>query len=214
MKRIFKIICLTLLISSNSFSQNQKIKKNHVKYFDINYKQVSKKEFNKIKKKNLLLSIQGDSIHHRLLSVRESRGAMDNRKIIDSLLGSITSKKIDAIKTIAIIYYPGKDPCNSSGTSTRITTRDWYNKMEKGINDISESTILYIYKEIDGLYENNDGFKEWYKDADGLIGKLFFKYHYPCSSFVVISKKGEFISYFGEFPKDYIWNAVEILNKK
>jgi hypothetical protein len=44
--------------------------------------------------------------------------------------------------------------------------------------------------------------------------RLFFKYHYPCESFVVISKKGEFISYFGEYSKEYVWKVAKILAEK
>ncbi len=54
----------------------------------------------------------------------------------------------------------------------------------------------------------------WYKDPYGTIERLFFKYHYPCSSFVVLSKEGEFISYFGEFSKEYVCKVAEILTKK
>ena len=45
------------------------------------------------------------------------------------------------------------------------------------------------------------------------IEQLFFKHHYPCSSFVVISSKGDYISYFGEFPKEFVWEAVQILKQ-
>jgi tRNA(Ile)-lysidine synthase TilS/MesJ len=58
-----------------------------------------------------------------------------------------------------IIYYPGKDWCNSSGSATRRKVRKWYNEMEKGINKIKESTIICIYKDTVGLYCKNDGFK-------------------------------------------------------
>ena len=50
---------------------------------------------------------------------------------------------------------------------------------------------------------------DWYKDPYHIIEKLFFKYHYPCSSFVVISKTGEFSSYFGEISKENVWEAAE-----
>lgn len=213
MKITYKIICLTILISNFSFSQNQKIKKNSVKYFDINYSLVTKKEFNKLKKKNSLLSIQGDSAHHKLLSIRESRGTMDNRKILDSVLTSITNKKIDATKTIVIIYYPGKDPCNSGGMVTKSSRKEWYRELEEKLFQIAQSKPIYIYKNQEGI-EKYEGIMKWYKDSDGIIENLFFKYHYPCGSFVVISKAGKFISYFGEYPKDYLWKAAEILNRK
>jgi hypothetical protein len=110
-----------------------------------------------------------------------------------------------------ILYYPGKDPCNSSGSATRRTEKRWYKKMEKGINKIRESNIIYVYKTQDGLI---DGFKEWIKDPQQTIESLFFKRHYPCSSFVVISENSEFISHFGEFSSESVWKAVELITNE
>jgi hypothetical protein len=46
-----------------------------------------------------------------------------------------------------------------------------------------------------------------------IVENLFFEHHYPCSSFAVISKNGDYISYFGEIGKEYIWEATQIMNK-
>jgi hypothetical protein len=59
----------------------------------------------------------------------------------------------------------------------------------------------------------NDGILEWKKDSEGIVERLFFEHHYPCSSFVSISKNSDYISYFGEFGKEYIWEATQIMNK-
>ena len=208
MKKNLRILIISVFISSLSFSQNKKMNNDDYKYFDENYNPISKTEYDSRKWKNRLLSIQGDSINHKILSVRENQGALQNRKYLDSLLTLSANRKIDSTKPLVILYYPGKDPCNSSGTATRRTKKSWYNNMEKGINKVKESNVIYVYKTEDGLI---DGFKEWIKDPEQTIERLFFKRHYPCSSFVVISGKGNYISYFGEFTKEYVWKAVEIL---
>ncbi|HLS30373.1 MAG TPA: hypothetical protein VK021_05925 [Flavobacteriaceae bacterium] len=210
MKSTFRIFIIIVLISSFSYAQNKEVDDN-IKYFDESYNQISKTEFDDKKRGNRLLSIQGDSAHHKLLSLREYRGVLQNRKYVDSLLTSSTNKVIDSTKPLVIVYYPGKDPCNSSGTATRKTKRKWFKKMEKGINKIAASNIIYVYKTKDGLYGKNDGFKEWIKDPEQTIENLFFKRHYPCSSFVVIAENNEFITYFGEFAKEFVWKAVEML---
>ncbi|WP_299207848.1 hypothetical protein [uncultured Dokdonia sp.] len=215
MNKSFQLFIIAILISSFSFSQNQEPNLNDIKYFDENYDPISKTEYEKRKWKNYtILSIQGDSINHKILSVRENQGTLLNRSYLDSLLTLASNRKIDSTKPLVIIYYPGKDPCNSSGTATRRTRKSWYNQMEKGINEITESNIVYVYKEIDGLFGRNDGFKEWIKDPKQTIERLFFKRHYPCSSFVVVSEKGEFISYFGEFAKEQMYKAVKIVTDK
>src|SRR5690554_7472784 len=43
--------------------------------------------------------------------------------------------------------------------------------------------------------------------------RSFFEYHYPCHSFVVISKDGNYISYFGEFMKEYVWEATQLMSR-
>jgi len=211
MKKSLRISIITILFSSFSFSQNEKIDDNNIKYFDENYNPISKMEYNNRRREYRLLSIQGDSINHKVLSTRGNQGTLQNRKYLDSLLTLSTKTTIDSTKPLVIIYYPGKDHCNSSGSATRRTIKSWYKKMEKGVNKIKESNIIYIYKETDGLFGKNDGYKEWVKDPEQTIEKLFFKSHYPCSSFVVISENNDFISYFGEFAKEYVWKAVEML---
>jgi hypothetical protein len=210
--RIF-ITSILILIASFSFSQNQKIENDNIKYFDENYNLISKTEYENRKWKNSLLNIQGDSINHKILTVRTYEGRLKNKKNLDSLLSSTISNKIDSSKTIVIIYYPGKDPCNSSGSATKSSKKTWFKELEKKLYKITQTKPIYIYKDKDGI-EKYDEIMTWYKDPYGTIEKLFFKYHYPCSSFVVISKEGEFISYFGEFSKEYVWKAAEILTKK
>lgn len=109
---------------------------------------------------------------------------------------------MDSSKPLVIIYYPGKDPCNSSGSATKESRKIWFDQLEDRVNQIIQSKPIYIYKDENGL-EKYDGILTWHKDPEGTIERLFFEHHYPCSSFEVISKEGDFISYFGEFGKDY-----------
>ena len=211
-KRVLQIICITILISNFSYLQNQNSEKNVIKYFDQNYHPLTQKECENIRRTNKFLDIEGDSINHKVLLVREEQGTIQNKETLDLLLSSATNNKIDSSKPIVIIYYPGKDWCNSSGSATRRTVRKSFNEMEKGINKIKESTIIYIYKDTVGLYGKNDGFKEWIQDPGNHIERLFFQHFYSCSSFVVISEKGDYISYFGEFSKVLVLKAAEILN--
>jgi len=124
------------------------------------------------------------------------------------LLSTTIGREIDPTKTITIIYYPGKDPCNSSGTATKNSRKIWYRELERKLRKITDTEPIYIYKDKEGIDKYPDTM-DWYKDPYQIIEKLFFKYHYPCSSFVVISKTGEFSSYFGEVSKENVWEAAE-----
>lgn len=209
MKKIVLILLFGALISSCSSS---KVGNDNTKYFDENNVEISKSKFKRIRSTNKLLDIPGDSANHKKLILREKSGEITNRVLLESLLEKETNQEIDSTKPIVIIYYPGKDPCNSSGSATKESRKVWFAQLEDGINQIAQTKPIYIYKNNDGL-EKQDGGLIWHKDPEGTVERLFFEYHYPCSSFVVISKDGNYISYFGEFAKDYVWEATQRMNK-
>lgn len=209
MKNNLLIIFLGIFI--HSCSSTKRIEK-RMRYFDENNLEISKSKFKKIRLTNKFLDIKGDSINHKKLIVREESGKINNRPLLKSLLEKETNQKLDPNKPIVIIYYPGKDKCNSSGSATKESTKKWYEQLEKGISQIAGIKPIYIYKSFEGLNSRNDTSK-WYKDPNETIERLFFKHHYPCSSFVVISKDGNYISYFGEFGMEYVWTVTQFLNK-
>ena len=209
MKKNLLTLILGLLIFSCS-STKMGIEK--TKYFDENNLEISKLKFIRNLSTNNLLEIQGDSVNHKKLVLREKRGQINNREILESMLENAIMQELDPNKPIVIIYYPGKDPCNSSGTTDKERIRNWYAQLEEGLLQVAQVKPVYIYKENDGLTKY-DGILEWKKDPDGIVEKMFFEHHYPCSSFAVISKSGEYISYFGEFGKEYVWEAAQIMNK-
>ena len=209
MKKILLTFIIGILIYSCSATKTAKDK---TRYFDENNVEISKSKFNRIRSTNKLLDITGDSVNHKKLTLREKRGKINDRKSLELLLEKATDRELDSDKPIVIIYYPGKDRCNSSGTTNTEWIKSWYGQLEDGLNQVAEVKPLYIFKDNDGL-EKYNGILNWKKDPEKTIERLFFEYHYPCSSFVVISKNGDYISYFGEFGKEYVWEATQLMNK-
>lgn len=209
MRNIILTLTFGILIYSCSSS---KVKNDKTKYFDENNLEISKSKFDLIRSTNKLLDIPGDSVNHKKLTLREKRGKITNRALLESLLEKETNQELDSTKPIVIIYYPGKDPCNSSGSSTKESSKIWFEQLEDGINQIAKTKPIYIYKNHEGL-EKYDGVLTWHKDPEHTIERLFFEHHYPCNSFVIISKDGNYISYFGEFGNEYVWEATQIMNK-
>ena len=196
MKKYILLFSLTVLICACNSTKT--------KYFDENGVEVSKEEFKSEVHSYEKFEIPGDSIHHKKLMTRAQNGYIDNREVLELLLEKATNRELDSDKPIVVMYYPGKDKCNSSGTATKKTLKIWHKDIEKGIKVIVDVTPVYIYKDAEGLGKY-DGVVDWYKDPEGIIETTFFKHHYPCGSFVVISKDGEYVSGFGEYghTKDY-----------
>ncbi|MEE9362131.1 MAG: hypothetical protein V3U92_05985 [Cellulophaga sp.] len=208
-----KKILLTLIFGTLIYAcSSTKIRNDKAKYFDENNIKISKSKFYRIRSTNKFLDITGDSINHKKLTLREKRGKITNRALLESLLEKETNQELDSTKPLVIIYYPGKDRCNSSGSATKRSRKTWFRQLEDGINQVVQIKPIYIYKDNDGLKKYN-GVLTWHKDPEGIVERLFFENHYPCNSFVVISKDGNYISYFGEFGKEYVWEATQLMNK-
>jgi len=214
MPKIIWLLCLTLCVSISTFSQNQENEENEIKYFNENYIPISKSAYKNKRIKYDLWSIPGDSANHEILAYKEIQGKINNKDILDALLAEATNTIIDPLKPTVIMYYPGKDICNSTATLPKRAYKARYDKMEKKVNRIAESTIVYVYKDDEGLYDRFQGFKTWIKDPNGIIEKLFFSRHYPCNSFVVISSTGDFISHRGETHPENVWKALKELSKR
>lgn len=182
------------------------------KYFDEENIEISKKQFNyKLDSRNFL-EIPGDSIHTKKLIARAQSGQIENIALLYHTLEVELKQKLDNTKPLIIIYYPGKDACNSDDSQNIGYFEQWYNELESGVFQITQTKPIYIYKKADGI-EKYGNQMVWHKDPLNIIEKTFFKYLYPCNSFVVISQQGHYESYFGEFPKEYVWKAVQSLTK-
>lgn len=109
---------------------------------------------------------------------------------------------------IVISYYPGKDSCNSTGLSfNKAPVRDRIKDLF--LENKEDALIFHLYKNPEGLVLNNDVI-QYYEDPNHFFEKTFFKRHYPCSSYVIITPNGEFVSHWGEYGlksvvKNYNW---------
>ncbi|MCC7027751.1 MAG: hypothetical protein IT265_12390 [Saprospiraceae bacterium] len=181
-----------------------------IKYFDEENIEISKKQYNhKLNSKNYL-EIPGDSIYCIKLIARAQSGQIENIELLYHTLEVELKQKLDYTKPLIIIYYPGKDACNSNGSQNVDYFEKWYEELESGVFQITQTKPIYNYKKADGI-EKYGKHLVWYKDPLNIIEKTFFKYSYPCNSFVVISQQGQLESYFGEFPKEYVWKACQLL---
>lgn len=205
MRKFLTITLIGLIIYSCSSS------KQDYTYLDIDNQAISKSKFQRKSLTNKYLDIQIDSLNQQKLMERTKAGIIENIDVYQSLISNKSSEKLDFSKPIVIVYYPGKDTCNSNGSATKESLKNWYSTLEKGVIHLNANAPIYLYKEKTGI-EKYEGVIDWHKDPNGQTEKLFFEHHYPCSSFVVISPNGEYVSYFNEFSKEYVWKAIKLVS--
>ena len=176
MKKFLFLILITF-VTGNIFAQE-------AKYFDVDNKEISKKYFEEKRSTNSVLDILEDKNNHHKLIDRDDKGNIKDIEALISKIKNVTKKTLSPNKPIVIIYYPGEDPCNSGGDTKSVSKR--YKDLE---HTTAKANFIYIYKDHKGLEKFGNDIM-WIKDPEQTIEKLFFKHHYPCSSFVVISKNG------------------------
>lgn len=188
-----KFILFFLFVSNFSLAQSA--------FFDENDNEITELQFKARQLKQGELRVYNDSLKKaKILSDRSKKGSVNTNEIISSLNKSL-KLEIRKETPVIIIFYPGKDLCNSSGTITPEGAFLNFKKLKKKIGRIQKSEIIHIYKNKTGI--KTIGKINWHKDPQNIIENTFFNYHYPCSSYVILYKN-KYISYFAEFPSDYI----------
>ena len=114
-------------------------------------------------------------------------------------------------KPLIVVFYPGKDECNSTGLAN--DPKNLAND-HKAILRYAEkhkaSEPVFVYENPHGL-EKYEGIITWIPDPEGIFKAKFFPFPFPCRSFVVISPKGNYRAILGEFPTSQIDVALKKL---
>ncbi|NNE32787.1 MAG: hypothetical protein HKN40_10505 [Winogradskyella sp.] len=208
-----KFLILLLIGISIYCCSSTKIEEKEIKYFNENNIEISKSEFKKLNTNSKFLGLTIDSTNHKKLILRENYGSISNRAALEELLENVANRELESSKPLVIIYYPGKDKCNSAGGFTdKSWVKNWRIELEEGLNRVANVKPIYIFKKKEGLESHRDVI-ELRKDPENIVERLFFKDHYPCGSFVVISEDGDYVSYLGEYPKSFVWAAAKMMIK-
>lgn len=205
---IILFICITSIVSAQKPGGGEPI------FLDPQNNSVSEKEFLRISKAKNIMIVENDSLNiYKAVAERLEKGKIDNFEEIASELQGRTGIVIDRTKPLVVVYYPGKDLYNSSGSST-ISSRRAYNKvLKRKVNSIAKVKPIYVYRTKEGL-EKYAEIQQYFKDPKNIIERTFFKFHYPCSSYVLIHPNGNYTAFFGEWSKEYLWKDLkELMNQ-
>lgn len=188
-------------------------------YYDADNNKIDKATFNKLLVGKEYYHVENDSLKASKLMYRNNRGERGSLGDSENLFKELNEKlnlklnlKLDSSKPLIIYYYPGKDPCNSSGVGARRREQlKWDKELDKKVKKVANVNVVRIYKKKEGIKTIND--YEWKKDPNGFIENLFFNYHYGCGSFVIISKE-KYSAIFGEYSQDQVAESLKELLKK
>ena len=202
-----KLLLLFALIALNTVDAQT--------YYNVDDSKISKSTFQKLLLDTNLYSVKNDSLKAYKLMDRDQRsekGSLGDTKNLFKELNTKLHLKLDSSKPLIIYYYPGKDPCNSSGVGAKRREQlKWDKELDREVKKVADVNVLRIYKSKEGIETIND--YDWKKDPNALIENLFFNYHYGCGSFVIINKE-KYLAGLGEYGwKDVTKALKEILKK-
>lgn len=136
-----------------------------------------------------------------------------SHKVVNELrthLQNLTQSQINENNILVVNYYPGPDSCNQSGTRTTSNSRlKSYHRRISRQKDVNQ---FFIYKSTEGLGFRKEGIT-WYPDENNLWQTHFFKYHYPCGSFVIVRPDGHFYLMKGEYDTRQIFKRLKELRQ-
>lgn len=197
--RVFFIFWVVLSVSFQGLAQT---------FFNESGKRIPQDEYEDKILKGPYFGVPSDEVGVMKLVHRMPSGLVDSKSIYQKLG---LEDDYSAAKPLIVIYYPGKDECNSTGMgNTPESLRNKVKTIARYAEKHNAVAPLYFYSNPHGL-EKYQGIQEWRSDPDELFKKQFFSYPYPCGSFVVISPKGNYRAILGEYPVSQIDVALKKL---
>ena len=177
-------------------------------YFDERGKRILYPEYEEKILNGPYFGVPGKQSGDMRLVHRMPAGLTDARLFYEKL------GKMDAFQAgqpLVVIFYPGKDECNSArSTSDPKTLKSDNLAVLKYVKKHGATAPVYLYQQPHGL-EKYEGLQEWIPDPEGVFSQNFFSIPYPCRSFVVISPRGNYRAILGEFPISQIDVALKKL---
>ncbi len=115
--------------------------------------------------------------------------------------------------SLVVIFYPGADECNSNSRDFEVSAMKKADKSLKKWAEKGEALPpIYLFENSGGLMDYVD-FMDWQEDPRNVFQQEFFKYPYPCKSFVVLHPSGNYRAILGDFPWSQVDQALKKLNK-
>lgn len=185
-------------------------------YSDVDGANISKTLFyEKYRNRNdgvshLSIVFENDTSYIQLLVRRKNYGKL-KLKDFEILQKQLTNSNENPIEKYTIIqYHPGKDRCNGGNFNGNMYKKRYLKKLKKHF----DFTNYWIHKKDNNLTFNKPKHINWQIDLNQTVEHLFFKFHYNCSSFVIINNETKnYISIFGEYGEYAVKKIAEEMKK-
>jgi len=151
-----------------------------------------------------------DGDHGKILVHRMPFGKVDPLPFFEKT-GNL--KALESGKSLIVIFYPGKDECNSSGAGDNAESfPKEYKTLTKWSEKGDAAPPVFMYGNPHGLEKYGEEVT-WISDPEHIFQDQFFKYPYPCGSFVIIHPSGEYRAILGGYPLSQVQVALKKLNR-
>lgn len=197
---LFFIACLVCLIGN---AQKKDI------YLGTDMRPITKSDYQKKEKEpHFQLTYELDSAVVHVKTRRTVEGSITKNQLdfIRNGLAINSERTLDVLSTLVVLYYPGDDKCNK-GRYKHMIDPLGYN-FQKEIKKQKHVEVFYVAKsKAEKKPKKNQ--LQWQEDYKATIESLFFHFHYPCGSFVIINPSGTFLSFKGEYGLQQISSILE-----
>ncbi|SDD59798.1 hypothetical protein SAMN04488104_104017 [Algoriphagus faecimaris] len=192
-----------LLFSSLVYSQEI--------YRDDQGREIGKAYFEKQILEGPYFGIPGQSANEKVLVHRMPSGKLEDTRVFFEKTGSLEA--YEEGKSLLIVFYPGPDECN---TTAQRNPQEYYSKNHKALlrwtGKLNAADPVYIYASPVGLQVSSSELT-WNSDPESIFQQQFFRFPYPCQSFMVLHPDGRYRGILGEFPLDQIQVALKKIKR-
>jgi hypothetical protein len=205
MKRILILFLFTQFLVGTQVSFAQKVYRNEMGGI------ITREQYEKQILEGPYFGVPGKDADEQVLVHRMPFGQIANPIVYYEKTDNLEAFNLG--KSLIVIYYPGKDECNSTGMGNNSSTfKKEHETLLKWAEKENAANPIYLYSRSEGLKKYGKSI-QWNPDPEMIFAREFFKFPYPCGSFVVIHPSGNYRSILGEYPLSQIQVALKNLNR-
>lgn len=179
-------------------------------YLNDDLLKISKAEFNNTHDQDKFFDLRFELdalvVIVKVQKIRKGKISNELFNTIKSELKTLSGDTISNDNIIVINYFHGVDKCNSSANKSYV--RASYKRFLKKIRTMKNVNQFFMYKSLEGTEEYGEQLN-WIEDKFRTIESTFLPLEYPCGSYVLMDKNGNFYVNKGEYDIEKIIDLLD-----